>query len=208
MSALELAVIYEDYYPVLSAVAHEIKTHVSEMLDEERHQPIEGVSGRAKGIESFLEKADRRDGKTKEKKYIHPLEEIQDQIGVRVVTYYLHDIEPVREIILKDFAKVEDKNIVPDDPSKFGYEARHLICRIPKGIRKKHGPHIGYFELQVCTLFQHAWAQANHDLMYKPPRDPSNFEERLLAWAASQAFGADKVFEDLWNRMQKEEPSD
>ncbi len=206
MAALDTNNQYGDQFPILEEVAHAIEDHIMEILQASEFTHIDSVSGRAKSVESFLEKADRVNKDTGRQKYNRPLEEIQDQIGIRVVTLYISDIEPVRDIILKDFARVEDREVVPDDPSKFGYESRHLVCRIPENLRTSYSPHISYFELQICTLFQHAWAEANHDLMYKPSRSPSDYEERLLAWAASQAFGADKVFDDLLNRMQDVQP--
>jgi ppGpp synthetase/RelA/SpoT-type nucleotidyltranferase len=55
-----------------------------------------------------------------------------------------------------------------------------------------------FFELQIKTMFQHAWSEANHDLGYKPESgelDPEHL--RLLAFTSAQAWGADMVFNDL-----------
>jgi putative GTP pyrophosphokinase len=56
-------------------------------------------------------------------------------------------------------------------------------------------------ELQIKTLFQHAWSEANHDLGYKPdlqPLDPD--DERKLAFTAAQAWGADQIFDELYRK--------
>ncbi|WP_244619298.1 hypothetical protein [Rhizobium sp. 18055] len=56
-----------------------------------------------------------------------------------------------------------------------------------------------FFEIQVKTLFQHAWSEANHDLGYKPESDRlTSDQNRLLAFASAQAWGADRAFDELF----------
>ncbi len=87
--------------------------------------------------------------------------------------FYQDDVSIIKTLLLEDFREVEDQRIVPDDVWKFGYEAHHLICLFPRKIRKKFSPHIDYFELQICTLFQHAWSQANHGSLFAYPTEGS-----------------------------------
>jgi GTP pyrophosphokinase len=54
--------------------------------------------------------------------------------------------------------------------------------------------------LQIKTLFQHAWSEANHDLGYKPALAPVGVEdERRLAFTSAQAWGADHIFDELYS---------
>ena len=49
------------------------------------------------------------------------------------------------------------------------------------------------------TLFQHAWSEAEHDLGYKPGTVPlTSDEKRRLAFTAAQSWGADRVFDELF----------
>lgn len=75
----------------------------------------------------------------------------------------------------------------------------HYILKIPDDVipEGKEPECPEFFELQIKTLFQHAWSEAHHDLGYKCPRELSRDEKRLLAFAAAQAWGADKVYADL-----------
>ena len=61
-----------------------------------------------------------------------------------------------------------------------------------------------FFELQVKTLFQHAWSEANHDLGYKPGSVPLDADaKRRLAFTSAQAWGADRIFDELFlERLQ------
>jgi ppGpp synthetase/RelA/SpoT-type nucleotidyltranferase len=197
--AQSIAEIYEATFPQLHEAAVELRAEIGAILKIASYPRIDKITARAKRIESFINKSKKIDPETDKPKYPKPLLEIQDQIGVRVVTFYPQDVAPVAEIILRDFSSIENRDVIADHPAKFGYEARHLICIIPEPVRRKFQPRVEFFEIQICTLFQHAWAEANHNLLYKPPRATTREEERMEAWAASQAWGADKVFGDLWD---------
>ena len=184
---------------MLDAIRERIEEQVRQLLDDMEH--IDLIRSRTKGVDKFVAKARKMNSKNGVMKYSEPLSQIQDQIGVRIVVYYKSDIEKIRSLILDEFPEIEDLVKAPDDSWKFGYEARHMICTIPLGIRKEFEPHINFFELQICTLFQHAWSQANHDLTYKCTGEISGYEERLSAWAASQAWGADKAFNEILDNL-------
>lgn len=89
--------------------------------------------------------------------------------------------------------------IVPDDATKFGYEGFHIICFIPNTISSsKENPLVNdFFELQIKTLYQHAWSQAEHGLGYKPGTVLSSDQKRNFAFIAAQSWGADKALTEL-----------
>ena len=84
---------------------------------------------------------------------------------------FKHDIEPMISQLLTAFNKFELKQHTPQWDAEFGYESTHLVCRIPPTRRPAAGtPGVNAgeaFELQVRTVFMHAYAQPNHDLGYK-----------------------------------------
>lgn len=130
--------------------------------------------------------------------------QIQDQIGARIVVFYLRDVEVAASRVDEYLRKVEMREIVPDSESEFGYFGRHFIFFIPSELfdseeQQKRAP--TFFELQIKTLYQHAWAEANHDLAYKPPEDLSTDDRRRIAFTAAQSWGADQIFDDLSTRL-------
>ena len=191
---------YEERLPVLSSVCQALVALLTTTLEGKSR--IDKIAGRPKTPNSFLEKALRLDEPTGAPKYPNPLTDIQDQIGLRVVVHYKSDVSPVREAVLMEFREIEDAPREQPRPDIFGYEAHHFVCIIPPDLIALYKPPIPFFELQVSTLFQHAWAQANHDLGYKPQISLDYDRRKRIAWAAAQAWGADEIFHNLWAEAQ------
>ena len=180
----------------LEIIAKKIEENLIDYFKDTHH--IDRISCRVKTEESFLGKALKEENGVL--KYLQPLKEIQDMIGARIVIYYKSDLEAVKKIIEQFFYSVEETKYVPDDVTKFGYEGFHYICFIPSPIFSAHktNPLIpDFFELQIKTLYQHAWSQANHGLGYKPGSVMTYEEERKLAFLAAQSWGADQILHEL-----------
>lgn len=191
----------ERHEQVLLPLAYQLQTELSDWLDGEPR--IDRVSARAKSVDRFLAKSEKvEDGKIK---YADPLNDIQDQVGARIVVFYECDVDRVAELVRKYLRPIEFKSMYPENQWTFGYFGRHYIYLFPTHIIEderfagKDMPH--YFELQIKTLFQHAWSEANHDLGYKPGEQELDPEDaRHLAFASAQAWGADKTFSTLFQK--------
>jgi putative GTP pyrophosphokinase len=184
------------YNDVLKPLAERLQSFIIDQLGNT--QRIDRISARAKSIERFVAKAEKTvDG---EAKYSDPLNEIQDQIGARIVTFYLSDVDEVARVVKQYFRAIEDKYIVPDSEKEFDYVGKHFILFVPSDvlddtITKEIAPKV--FELQIKTLFQHAWSEANHDLGYKPNSELTSHQKRRIAFTSAQAWGADQIFDEL-----------
>jgi ppGpp synthetase/RelA/SpoT-type nucleotidyltranferase len=164
---------------------------------------IDRITVRAKDVKSFLTKAARlADGSPK---YPDPLHHIQDQIGARVVVRYTSDVPVVDAAVHKYLRPIEEREIVPESPSEFSYTGKHYILLLPTEICRE-GMTPPLFELQIKTLFQHAWAEANHDLGYKTTTDLTRDQRRQLAFTAAQAWGADHIFQALIDQLGRRTP--
>lgn len=163
---------------------------------------IDQITARAKDVDSFIEKSKKLDEEG-HKKYSDPLNDIQDQIGVRIICFYKEDALRIEEFIDGCFTSAEKVIKEPEGDLEFGYFGIHLLMSIPFDIRSKTIPKDEcpeYFELQIKTLFQHAWSQANHDLAYKQDKELSKEQKRNIAFTSAQSWGADEIF----NRLAKE----
>lgn len=199
MSKLE-STYRERHKSILAPLATRLQDHLRDLVGDLPH--IDRVAARAKSVDRFVAKAEKSiNGK---KKYRDPLVQIQDQIGARIVVFYLRDVDVVAGRVNDHFRKIETKAIVPDSEAEFGYFGRHFILFLPSelfdpAIPQNQAPK--FFELQIKTLYQHAWAEANHDLAYKPPEELSSDDRRKIAFTAAQSWGADQIFDELFGRL-------
>jgi putative GTP pyrophosphokinase len=192
--------------PLFHELAKRLKAETKDALRDVRH--IDRISFRAKGLESFLKKAQDLD-----KNYSYPLVEIEDQVAGRVLVFFLDDIDIVVSALKRRFNEIEDKRREPKNAFEFGYESHHLVCMIPPQCEpsgwRTQADLPATFELQIRTLFMHAWAEPQHDLGYKSDMDVPRDIKREWAWAASSAWGADHAFQRVLNwhlQRMKAEP--
>ena len=186
---------------ILVPLAEALERHLKDTLQGEVR--IDRISARAKNVDRFVAKATATEnGKPK---YSEPLRQIQDQVGARVVTFYLSDVDRIAAIIERYYRRLESRVVVPDSETEFDYFGRHFILLIPSelmpsGSDKSQAPE--FFELQISTLFQHAWAEANHDLGYKPQSATlARDAKRRIAYTSAQAWGADRMFDELFREL-------
>jgi ppGpp synthetase/RelA/SpoT-type nucleotidyltranferase len=114
--------------------------------------------------------------------------------------FYLSDVERIRSNVVKYLRFIEESPKSPESDSEFGYFGLHFIAAVPEdalGDDSPDGVVPEFFELQIKTLFQHAWSEAHHDIGYKAVRPLTSDERRKMAFTAAQAWGVDVIFEDL-----------
>lgn len=185
---------------ILVPLAARIEDHLKNLLKS--FARIDRISARAKSVDRFLGKAAKlENGKPK---YEDPLNQIQDQVGARIVTFYASDVERIRLEVEKYFKYIESQKIVPESEREFGYEGRHFILFVPEDLiddTVSRDESVELFELQIKTLFQHAWSEAEHDLGYKPSVKLTSDQNRRLAFTAAQAWGADQIFDEMFHQM-------
>jgi len=119
--------------------------------------------------------------------------------------FYKNDAEQVAEDVKKYFKHIETQRVIPDSEREFGYEGIHYIFFIPDDLFEEPisgGRPVEFFELQIKTLFQHAWSQAEHDLGYKPSATLTSDQKRRVAFTAAQAWGADLIFDEMFRQLK------
>jgi len=196
--------ILETYTSLHAKYLQHMEGPLRELVIEaiEGAERVDSVACRAKSPDRFFAKAQKtnEDGSNK---YLDPLVEIQDQIGARITVFYLKDVDTISERILKYFVPIEIQNKQPANDYEFGYFGEHFVLKIPDDILPDgvDDPIPEFFELQIKTLFQHAWSEAHHDLGYKSIRALTALENRKVAFTAAQAWGADRIFQELADEL-------
>jgi putative GTP pyrophosphokinase len=197
---------YTERFAYLEDMARRLEALTRDALADFEHLHIDRVSFRAKAVASFMKKA--QEPKTGVP-YLDPLAEIEDQIGGRVLVFFRHDIDLVNELLRRKLRGVEFKRVAPDAPDSFGYESDHWICLIPLAYRSDEWQALARmpttFELQVRTLFMHAWAEPEHNIGYKPNGKVDPEITRRLAWVAASSWGADNMLDELLLRLPSPE---
>jgi ppGpp synthetase/RelA/SpoT-type nucleotidyltranferase len=155
---------------------------------------VDRVTYRAKTIEKFLEKIDRK------RCYDDPLKRITDLAGVRVVCLYDSDLQKIEDIIRTEFKvhyKKDKREYLGID--KMGYQGMHFIVELNK---KYYGPRYddlpGFMcEIQVRTVLHDAWAIISHHLVYKSKASVPEKFRRDLNNVASTLEVAQVVFDNV-----------
>ena len=188
--------------PVLQALAANLAGALEPELSPLPH--IDRCSFRVKDVEQFLKKATReRDGQPE---YTNPLSEIEDQVAGRILVHLRPDLRPAENALRRLWGAVEFRKVEPADARVFDYESEHFILIIPEHSQPDGWDELSEmpttFEMQVRTLFMHAYAEPQHDWGYKSSDELPRDVERQLAWIAASAWGADRAYEDLREHLE------
>ncbi|MBO4586968.1 MAG: hypothetical protein J5677_04035 [Bacteroidales bacterium] len=146
---------YREQRPMFLESEKKIVTRLRESLTE-AGIVVASVESRVKTEKSLAGKLEIKGAKYKS------LADITDIVGLRVITFYLDDVDVVASVVERIF-EVDWENTVDKRRlhalDSFGYQSLHYICRVPEMSYR--------FEIQMRTLLQHAWSNMNHDTGYK-----------------------------------------
>ncbi len=165
------------------------------------------VTGRAKSVASFAAKAARvLAGK---RVFANALDEITDQIGVRVIAYLHSDVAAVADLLSDQLTVIDDRDMGQETASegRFGYASRHLLVALDPArstvavadpLRERRA------QVQIRTVLQHAWAEFEHAIRYKGtiPEEHGPDLDRRFTLAAGLLELADREFSMIHDRLQ------
>jgi ppGpp synthetase/RelA/SpoT-type nucleotidyltranferase len=161
---------YEKKKPLYEDFCLSINRLLCNILDNKKYKYQ--IYYRIKSLARLEEKITR---KKKLKKIYKKLSDIDDLAGIRIVFY----LESEKEKFLKDLQK-EMPSIIAEEnlEKKNGYKAKHAIITLDK--KRLALSEYKKFknlkcEIQLVSIFNHAWAELEHDWLYK---DFYKFKER------------------------------
>lgn len=132
-----------------------------------------------------------------------PRKKLYDRIGVRVVCYYVSDVDA----LIKAFKRALDWDVglssdrrVMLGTTQFGYRSVHLVVRVRDsslGLAAFGALEAEWFELQVRTVLEHAWAEIEHKVRYKARLKYPDATERTINAVAGTLELLDAQFAEL-----------
>jgi putative GTP pyrophosphokinase len=186
---------YNEHKDTRTLVVEELHGRLALMLKNLTSHP--SIKSRVKNFDSFF------------KKYIKLLKSsemgsdkprIADLLGIRVICPFMEDLAFVEEILRSNFEIIEVERKGSDYSFKeFGYESTHVIIKIPLDMLEKYGDFgTDAAEIQIRTILQDAWAEVEHELVYKAEFNPFDFPlKRKLAAVNASLSLADTIFQEV-----------
>jgi ppGpp synthetase/RelA/SpoT-type nucleotidyltranferase len=146
---------YKDNLPQFRKIETRVRNDIKRTLDD-AGLLVAAIESRVKGYDSLAGKLELKGNK------YNSLADLTDIIGLRVITFYIDDVDKVASAVERlftiDWENSVDKRKIHEIDS-FGYLSLHYICSVPDFPYR--------FEIQMRTLLQHAWANMDHDTGYK-----------------------------------------
>jgi ppGpp synthetase/RelA/SpoT-type nucleotidyltranferase len=175
-----------DYYQQLASIAAQ---QCEAALQENGIKAM--VTNRAKRLDSLEKKIQQRMPENLYQSTDDIYNDIVDLAGVRIALYFPGGRSEVDKIICglfdvedtKEFPVVSDKSEpLPYEKRFTGYYATHYRVCLKKssltGSQMRYAN--GRVEIQVASVLMHAWAEVEHDLIYKPSSGKLSVDEHAI----------------------------
>jgi putative GTP pyrophosphokinase len=190
---------YERYSETRHLITRDLEARIEEAIRDLASRPT--IKVRSKEFTSYFRKFVRL-LKTTGGEAAGRLEQpvITDVIGIRIICPFIEDLASVEKAIKDNFKVIEVERKGSDRTFReFGYQSVHLLIKIPESILDKRGPIDSEIaEIQIRTILQDAWAEVEHELVYKAEFTPFDdpMKRKLAAVNASLSL-ADIIFQEI-----------
>ncbi|WP_129723450.1 GTP pyrophosphokinase [Xylanivirga thermophila] len=181
-----------DFYENASKICAQI---CESELEKEGIRAI--VTYRAKRADRLKEKLIKRNKVKHYKNLQHIYDDIKDLAGVRIAIYFPNDIHKIDRFIkdkfdvkeIKRFPEQSNVNYHIDDEKDgeykkvfSGYNATHYRIHLKHQADNPENDKYtkAVIEIQVASVLMHAWAEVEHDLVYKPMNGHISVDEHEI----------------------------
>ncbi len=198
-NAEKLQDIYHDNYLLWQQCLKKINRKSNVLLNREELKF--SLKSRVKTIESLNKKRDmlKNQGNGSSEK-------VKDLLGLRVIVPFQEDVEKVISLLESKFTLIEtERKSESLSYREFAYDSVHLIIAIeddndiPFPIQCLKG-----CEIQIRTILQDAWAEVEHELIYKSNVGfPNEMIRKKLAALNASLTLSDIIFQEIKD-FQKE----
>ncbi len=190
---------YHQYIPHFEVLLSRLESHFKSLLHV---SAMISCKTRIKSFNSFYRKL----LKFPPDPSISDMPVLTDLIGMRIICPFLQNLSEVEDLLTKNFTIIEiERKGANRTFYEFGYESIHVLLEIPDifKVGLSLPPNL-IFEVQIRTILQDAWAEVEHELVYKA--DFSPFDEplkRKLASINASLSLADIVFQEIRDYQHK-----
>lgn len=125
---------------------------------------------------------------------------LTDILGLRIICPFIEDVKTVESYIRSSCKIVEEERKGENFSFReFGYESIHFLIEIPEKLRNKYSIDKNFCcEVQIRTILQDAWAEVEHELVYKAEFSPYDepLKRKLAALNANLSL-SDIIFQEI-----------
>lgn len=199
----ELSNSYKSYYPIFTKLLHGIELTVKSKL-QTHSEPT--IKTRIKSFDSYYRKIIRVQP---ESLYQKKFPVLTDLIAMRIICPFLDDLSVVEQNLKDSFSIIEvERKGAERSYSEFGYESIHILIEIPQKIKEtvplRRFPEGLICEIQIRTILQDAWAEVEHELIYKSAFSPFDLPlRRKLASMNASLSLTDILFQEVRDYQRK-----
>ncbi len=200
---------YESYIPAFNEILDNVESLLKKKISISSNPTYKA---RIKSFSSYYKKILRQ--KSAEAGKSSALVTLTDMIGIRVICPFVEDLAVVENQLKENFEIKEiERKGAEQSFREFGYESVHILIAIPPEClpQKNISPALPenlVCEIQVRTILQDAWAEVEHELIYKSEFNPFDKPlRRKLASINASLTLADIIFQeirDYQKRLQEE----
>ena len=133
-------------------------------------------------------------------------EKAKDLLGIRVVVPFLEDMERVLELVERHFDVLEvERKAEHLSFQEFAYASVHVIIDVPGAEKLTFPPGCARgCEIQIRTILQDAWAEVEHELIYKSNLDlPDTLVRKKLAALNASLTLSDMIFQEIRDHQRE-----
>ena len=186
--------LYEEQLPYFETTIQRISREMRRLLEQNGFTPT--IKYRIKRFDAYYDKLCKSNlsnhrGKGKF---------VGDLLGMRIICPFLEDIETIERLIQSEFEVIEtEQKATQHSFREFGYDAVHLLVKLPYSIYETPLPGVrDVCEVQLRTILQDAWAEVEHELVYKSdvPLLKASIQRKLASLNATLTL-SDLIFQEI-----------
>ncbi len=188
----ELQISYDLRRPDYDEVLSDIYRKVSSLLEAHGYTPT--IKYRVKRFKNYF-------GKLQKVQASGTSGRITDLLGLRIICPFLEDLDMIEALLTKHFQIIEAERKGGGQNSfrEFGYDSVHLLLKLKDSSPDESVPFCDdVCEIQLRTILQDAWAEVEHELVYKSDITlPNESIKRKLASLNASLTLSDLIFQEI-----------